>query len=116
MTDETARVPAQLEVSGLIRRVAAAGGFATVLKRGERDAGTILVVLREPGANPRLFERMPMVDGTRPWRETRTQQSDNQGEFEDYLARRRAQDPDIWLIELDVPNPERFIYESGTRD
>ena len=109
-------MPAHLEVAGLIRRVAAAGGFAAVLKRGERDAGTILLVLREPGANPRLFERMPVVDGTRPWRESMAQHSDNQAEFEDYLARRGAQDPDIWLIELDVPNPERFIYESGTRD
>ena len=38
------RLPAHLEVAGLIRAVEAAGGFATVIAKGERDAGTLLVV------------------------------------------------------------------------
>ena len=35
---EDARIPAHLEVSGLIRSVQAAGGFATVLAKGEKTA------------------------------------------------------------------------------
>jgi hypothetical protein len=108
-----ARLPAQLEVSGLIRRVAAAGGFAAVLRKGERDAGTILLVWRENGANPRLFERMPHPDGARSWTETRAQAADNPQEFDDYLSRRGTRDPDVWIVELDVPNPERFIGSDG---
>ena len=54
-----ARLPAHLEVAALIRQVNAEGGFAAVLAKGERDAGTILVVLAHNGGNPRLFERMP---------------------------------------------------------
>ena len=38
------RLPAHVEVAGLIRAVEAAGGFATVIAKGERDAGTLLVV------------------------------------------------------------------------
>ena len=116
MSGEAARVPAHLEVSGLIRRVAAAGGFAAVLQKGERDAGTILLILREQGVNPRIFERMPHVDGTRPWTALTKNDFENTREFDAYLARRGRSDPDLWLIELDVPNPERFISESGTRD
>lgn len=46
------RLPAHLEVAGLIRAVQAAGGFATVLNKGEREAGTILIVLTEKAQMP----------------------------------------------------------------
>jgi hypothetical protein len=110
---EEARLPAHLEVAGLMRRVAAEGGFATVIAKGERDAGTILLVLRDPRTNPCLFERMPHPDGTRPWTLNRVQDADNKQEFEEYLTRRARQDRDVWIVELDVPNPERFIGDSA---
>ncbi len=103
------RLPAKLEVSGLIRAAQAAGGFAAVLHTGEADGGTILVVTLENGAKARLFERMPQLDGTRKWAESRVQDVDNKGEFDAYLARRTAQDPDVWVVELDVAFPERLI-------
>ena len=104
-----ARLPAHLEVSGLLRAVEAAGGFATLLARGERDAGTILVVCCENGSNARLFERMSQADGDRRWMLVKTQDSQNPGEFSHYLERRKNQDRDIWAIELDIANAERFI-------
>jgi hypothetical protein len=61
------RLPAHLEVSGLIRAVEAAGGFATVIAKGERDAGTLLVVCCERGAAAAAYERMPQPDGSRAW-------------------------------------------------
>ena len=105
------RLPAHLEVSSLIRRVQAEGGFAAVLHKGERDAGTILVVLAENGAHMRLFERMPQVDGTRAWSQSKSQDSDNKAEVQEYLDRRATQDPDLWIIELDIARGERFIAE-----
>lgn len=110
---ETARLPAHLEVAGLIRRVGAAGGFATVLAKGEPDSGTILLVVRDPRNNPRILERMPQPDGSRSWTLNRAQDTENKDDFEDYLVRRRVQDPDLWMIELDIPNPERFIGDSS---
>lgn len=106
-------LPAHLEAGGLLRQVQAAGGFATVIKKGERDAGTILVVLAENGANLRVFERMPQVSGGREWTLSITQNSDNPHEFHEYLERRGARDPDLWIIELDIPNGERFIGLNG---
>ena len=103
------RLPAHLEVSGLIRAVDAAGGFATVIAKGEREAGTILVVCCEKGAQWRVFERMPHPDGSRKWTLARNQDSDNPTEFADYLARRSKQDGDLWIVELDIADAERFI-------
>ena len=104
-----ARLPAHLEVTGLIRAVQAAGGFATVIAKGERDAGTLLVVCCQSGANAAAYERMPQPDGSRAWTLSRRQDIDNPREFWDYCDRRRQQDDDLWVVELDVPNGERFI-------
>lgn len=108
------RLPAHLEVSGLIRAVEAAGGFATVMAKGERDAGTLLVVCCEKGGLAAAYERMPQLDGTRAWTVTRRQDVENRQEFWEYCDRRKAQDSDLWIVELDVPDPERFIEMTGT--
>ena len=104
-----ARLPAHLEVSAFVRRTQAAGGFAAVLKKGEVEAGTILVVLTEGGANSRVYDRMPQLDGSRKWHCAKRQTSDNPAEFSEYLSRRGQQDADLWIVELDITNGERFI-------
>lgn len=111
-----ARLPAHVEVNGLIRAVEAAGGFATVIARGEREAGTILVVCCASGAPMRAFERMPRADGSRAWTLSSSQNIGNPLEFSEYLARRAKQDNDLWIVELDIADAERFIGLAGTRD
>lgn len=103
------RLPAHLEVAGLIRRVQAEGGFATVLKKGEHDAGTIMIVLAERGGSMRIYERMPQLDGSRSWSCSKTQTTDKAAEISEFLARRKVQDPDLWIVELDIADAERFI-------
>jgi len=80
-----------------------------VIAKGERDAGTILGVTMCRGQDVRLFERMPQLDGTRSFVATIEQDIENKSDFSEYLERRRRQDPDIWILEVDVDNPERFI-------
>jgi hypothetical protein len=103
------RLPAHLEVSALIRQIQAEGGFATVLQKGEREAGTILLVLCENDTKARAYERMPAPDGTREWTRSRIQDPENKQEFSQYLARRGEQDRDLWIIELDIAQGERLI-------
>ncbi|MFC4253856.1 DUF1491 family protein [Altererythrobacter xixiisoli] len=110
------RLPAHIEAGGLLRAVESAGGFASVIARGERDAGTLLVICCEKGRDARLYERMPQADGTRSWSVIRVQDYENPREFWDYCSRRQLQDPDVWIVELDIANAERFIGLSGTRD
>lgn len=104
-----ARLPAHLEVAALIRTAEAAGGFATVLNKGERDAGSILILTIEGGGNARLWERLPSLDGARDFTITREQVPESEHNFGEYLKRRIARDADSWLIELDVANAERLI-------
>lgn len=106
---EDARLPAHLEVAGLLRLAQQLGGFGMVLQKGEYDAGTIIILTTHSGKNTRLWERMPQLDGSRKFTCTREQDNDNTREFDDYVARRKGQDPDCWFIELDGPNVERLI-------
>ncbi|WP_370190262.1 DUF1491 family protein [Qipengyuania sp.] len=108
-----ARLPAHVEVSGLIRAVGADGGFAVVVQRGEKDAGVILILTTHSGKNTRLWERMPQLDGSRKFVCTRTQDDEKKQEFEEYVDRRRRSDPDCWVIELDIENAERFVAEAA---
>lgn len=103
------RLPAHLEVSGLIRRVQAEGGFATVLHKGDREAGTILVVVMQNSQNSVAYERMPQIDGTRTWTARISEDTENKEKFSDFLERRMNQDPDLWIVELDIANGERLI-------
>jgi hypothetical protein len=104
-----ARLPAHLEVGAIRRLAESQGGFATVLARGEQDAGTIALVILCRGRPPELYERMPQLDGNRPFVRTREQEAEKAEEFSAILRQRSARDPDLWLIEADIPDIERFV-------
>lgn len=106
------RLPAGLEVSGLLRRVEAAGGFGAVIARGEPDAGAILLVLTDRGGPARLFERVPQATGERTWQCTREQGTLTNQELNELLIRRCERDPDLWIVELDIPQAERFVGQT----
>lgn len=102
-------LPAHLEISGLIRSVEAAGGFGTVLAVGEREVGTILVVLVQHGMLSQAYERVPSVDAGRHWRRSKEEIAGDSLGFHNYLERRKSQDVDLWIVELDIADGERFI-------
>ena len=108
------RLPAHLEVAGLLKLAQALGGFGTVLQRGEYVFGTIVILTIHSGKNARLWERMPQLDGSRRFSCTRSQDPENPREFDEYLAKRQRQDPDCWFVELDGPEMECLV-DSGYR-
>lgn len=105
------RLPAHLEVAAFIRAAESAGGFATVIAKGERDAGVVVILTTERGENARLWERMPSFEGPRAFAVTWVEGADSKDNISDYIARRRARDPDMWVLELDIAEAERFVAE-----
>lgn len=103
------RLPAHIEASAIIRLAESLGGFGTILAKGERDAGTILLVTLCRGKDGVLYERMPQLDGSRSFVVSKRENPENTQEFSEYLTRRRSQDQDMWLIEVDIVDPERFV-------
>ena len=101
------RLPTQVVVSAMLRRVNDAGGFATVLAKGDPQAGAVLVVAMERGGEAKLLERGIGADG-RPGLIDSTPAEDPDG----YWRRRRQRDPDLWVVELDIADSQRFAAES----
>ncbi len=99
----------------MLRTISMEGGFGTVLNRGEQDAGSILLVTLDRGQRPCIWERMPHRDGSRPFVVTLPFDEDNLGKSSVYLDRRTSQDPDLWVVELDIGNPERFVAKMLNR-
>jgi hypothetical protein len=111
-----ARVATSVLAGALLRKAEGEGGFGAVLAKGDATAGSILVILLERGAHPRLFERLLQPDGRYSWQENGSQIIENPGQVPELIARRRRFDPDLWIIELDIPSAERFAAEMNAFD
>ena len=104
----SARLPTHLTVAALLRRVNDAGGIAVVCARGDADAGALLIVLEREAAG---LERAIGMDGADVL--VRSGPASGSGEsLDEYWARRRQRDPDLWVVALDVADGERFAAET----
>ena len=106
------RLPAHLEVASILRRVDAAGDFATVLRKGDPERGSLLLVLSSRGRHVACLERMLSLNGGYSWQPVGPAESSGSVEIADFLASRARFDEDLWAIELDIAEPERFIAET----
>ena len=106
-----ARLATSVLVTALMRRAESEGGFAAVLNKGDATAGAVLVILNEKGRKQRVLERVLQPGGTYSWQDLMSQAIEDEEEFLRLMERRRSFDPDLWLIELDVPSAERFAAE-----
>ena len=85
-----------------MRRVTSEGGFATIIAKGDAERGKQVA----------LLERMLNATGAYEWQKSGPKPESPAPEW---LAKRRRNDPDLWLIELDVPDAERFIAETTSK-
>jgi hypothetical protein len=106
------RLTSAMLVGVLIRRAAAAGGFATVLVKGDEISGVILVEAAERGVGKGLFERVPDLAGGYQLMPCGPRPEEGAESLSQYIARRRRSDPDLWIIELDIADAERFAAET----
>lgn len=94
-------------VDALIRRAQVGGAFACVLTRGDRDAGSVLVVV---SASDGLCLYTPErdMDGARHWR---AQAMDAQA-LAKTIAARLNFDPDLTVVEVEDRAGRHFIEEA----
>jgi hypothetical protein len=107
------RLPAHLEAASLIRRAEAEGGFGTVVKRGDPDRGSLVLLISGRGSHWACFERALAPDGSYRWQRVGPPAGSDAPVLADWSQKRVRFDEDLWLIELDIAEPERFIVETG---
>lgn len=107
------RLKSRFLVDLLIRRAEAAGGFATVLAKGDDTSGIILVQCRDRGEPGPLLERRFSVGGRHIWESVGPDSAKDGESAENYRERRRKADPDLWIVELDIADAPQLVAEWG---
>ena len=103
-------LPTDLWVQALIRRAHMAGGYATVVRRGDARAGAVLVKAfdtRERTA--RLYAEAFRGDGERVWMEPLATTAE--ADLDAYVQRAVGRDPDLWVVEVEDPQGRHFLTE-----
>ncbi len=100
-----------LWVSALIRRAELGGAFATVSRRGDARAGTVIVKAYNTSTRTaRLYTEAFGPDGERLWIQPVT--SETESELDAYVQRQIGYDPDIWVVEIEDREGRHFITET----
>nr|WP_255536339.1 DUF1491 family protein [Pacificimonas pallii] len=104
-------MPTRLWLDGLRRNVTTNGGFATIIAKGEPVAGAVILILRGRDSHVSAWARTNLGDGTVDWRALVENEPEDSKKLEETLEKQRRYDPDLWLIELDIPDPAQFIAD-----
>ncbi|HXG80948.1 MAG TPA: DUF1491 family protein, partial [Sphingomicrobium sp.] len=102
----------RLEAAALLRQAEAEGGFGTVLRSGDPDRGSLLLLVTNRGEHRACLERSLSGDGRYRWQQVGPAAGAEPAALADWSQKRIRFDEDLWLIELDIADPERFIAET----
>ena len=83
-----------------------------VLRKGDPDRGSLLLVISSRGQHRACFERVLSFDRGYVWQATGPGDSADSAEVAAFIAKRERFDEDLWAVELDIAEPERFIAET----
>ena len=111
----TERLPAHLEAAGLLRQAETEGGFGAIIKRGDPDRGALILSVVRRGEHHAFLERALDADGVYHWRQVGPVAGADAASLADWSQKRVRFDEDLWLIELDIPAPQRFIAETTSK-
>ncbi len=107
----TPRLTASFWVRAYLNRLRLANIPAYVLARGDASAGAVMVKLATLDGQARLFQRIfdPMADRRR-WIELA---AGPEAEIDARIARDRARDRDLWVIEVEDRQGRHLLEEPG---
>jgi hypothetical protein len=100
-------------VSAMVRRVSAEGGNAVVVAKGDATSGSILLICIERGVRTAFRERLLGSGERYEWAVVGSELEAEEQIVAAWLERRREHDPDLWIVELDIPNAQRFVAETS---
>jgi hypothetical protein len=98
-----ARLKAELWVQAALRTANATGRYGAVLRRGDADAGGILVVLRGREGLA-VLSQLRTASGETGWMRATGAAPVDQAAADAYVARQVRIDPDLWVIEFETPD------------
>jgi len=100
-------------IPALIRRAQSAGAFATIIRKGDPDGGTALILVRQKDGLTTLYRPVRNMSGQRVWwpKGPLPEQDHNP-----YVFARVDEDPDVWIVEIEDRDGRHFLTEPIEED
>jgi hypothetical protein len=106
------RLKTSIWVQALIRRAEVNGASAFVARKGEPDAGAAVVKVSPLNGTAMVWSSSYGRDGERRWIRATGAEFVPDADAEAYIARARARDGDLWVIEIEDKQGRDFLTES----
>lgn len=106
-----ARLTADFWVRAYLNRLRLAAIPAYVAARGDATAGSVIVKVATMDGQAQAFQRsFDLMTGERVWM---ILAEGPEGEVDEMLARQRARDRDLWIIEVEDRQGRHLLDEEG---
>jgi len=98
--------------SALIRRAQIGGAFAAITRKGDPDAGAVLVKVATLDRRARLYTSAFRGAGERVWVDLSSGSlGDDESAVDTYARKRGDDDPDLWIVEIEDKAGRHFLLE-----
>jgi hypothetical protein len=105
------RLKTTIWVAALIRRVELSGASAFVARKGEAESGAVIVKVSLLNGTARVWSSSYGREGQRRWVRATGADLVPDADAEAYVARARARDGDLWVIEIEDRQGRDFLTE-----
>jgi hypothetical protein len=103
-----ARLPPHLWITAIRKRCTAAGIMATVLRRGNREAGDILLVARGRDNLCHIYTRLSSGEG---WTLVSSAAGVPDQNISQTIEKKTKFDPDLWVLEIESADLSALLDE-----
>ncbi len=108
------RLKTRLSVMAAVRLSQSRGLFATVARKGDEDAGAILVKQNLMGRGFRVLTQVRSIEGKLGWMAGTGEEPVEEVAADSYIARQIGRDFDIWVVEIEDREGRNPFEEPGT--
>lgn len=103
------RLKTGIWIQALMWRCSQAGVPATVVRRGDGDAGAVIVKLNRRNGVFTLLVQTRTSAGELAWSKAGGSDTVDEAAADSYIARQIGRDPDLWVVEIEDREGERFL-------
>jgi len=114
------RVKSEIWVRAYLRRCQAESAAVVIVRRGDEAAGAIFICIVRLDGTVSLYGPAPAglieSETDRRWVSCFGSRLVREAEADDYLARQREFDPDLWIIQVEDKAGRHFLGDAAVED
>lgn len=104
------RIKSEIFIQALVRRVYAAQSAAYIVRRGDSDAGNVMIRINQLDGYSGVLTMFTDMSGERCWRVAQALTALDR-DVDDFLTREINRDPDVWVVEIEDKQGRHFLEE-----